>query len=242
MSEVRYRSQLRQLFTLYGFYPEQASFIDALLSSGLPIPEQLARILEGDPCTDWQSLSQAIHTIAQLRLNNFELKLASLFEATDVYSLQFDILNALRTMDCTHISPFLLSVGLNKQHDAAIRCAAIGSLRKKWPDMIAPLLATAQDTSDHPTLRGMAIHTLAMQDDKSLLPAILALLNDAETEVRYNAVYALSILGDASLAAYIEPLLTDTTPVNSAPTMADYARQVLEKWASTKEEKPDNSV
>lgn len=48
MSEVCYRSQLRQILAAEEADSVSSNFIEALLSSALLIPQQLRRVLEGD--------------------------------------------------------------------------------------------------------------------------------------------------------------------------------------------------
>ena len=143
--------------------------------------------------------------------------------------LQLLVLEALSCLEDEQGHQLLLSILQNHPETQFRIQAAYGFHGRKRPGTVTPLLAIAQNTAEEAILRGMAIEALAYQGDKSLLPLILPFLQDAEAVVRWDTIYTVGSLGDASLQSCLEPLLNDTTRINNQ-TVADEAREVLQTW------------
>lgn len=224
MSEMAYRRQL-QSFTHSDHNIEQ--FARSLLESTLPIPEQLRIVLHLD---DIEMQRHAATIAGRLEIDALAPILIQLQQTTQDPDLQWMTVEALGCLQDAQAEKFLLTV-LQSQQETSIRMSAAYAFHgHKRPNTTTALLAIAQDTTEDPDLRGMVIEALAYQGDKSLLPQILPFLQDSEAVVRWDAVYTVGALGDASFASYVEPLLNDTTRVNNLQTVADEAREVLEKW------------
>ena len=224
MSEMAYR---RQLNNFNHPDPELVHFVRAILESQLPIPEQLRIVLHLD---DVEMQRHAATLAGRLEIDSLAPILIQLNQTTQDHDLQWMTVEALGCLRDPQAEQFLLTV-LQSQQETSVRMSAAYAFHgRNRPGTAAPLLAVAQDTAEDPDLRGMVIEALAYQGDKSLLPQILPFLQDAEAVVRWDAVYTVGSLGDASLASYVEPLLNDTTQVNNQQTVADEAREVLEKW------------
>jgi HEAT repeat protein len=224
MSEMAYRRQL-QSFTHPD--PNIESFARMLLESQLPIPEQLRIVLHLD---DIEMQRHAATIAGRLEIEALTPILIQLHQTTQDPDLQWMTVEALGCLQDAQAELFLLSV-LQSQQETSIRMSAAYAFHgRQRPHTTTALLAIAQDTAEDPDLRGMVIEALAYQGDKSLLPQILPFLQDTEAVVRWDAVYTVGSLGDASFASYVEPLLNDTTRVNNLQTVADEAREVLEKW------------
>jgi HEAT repeat protein len=77
---------------------------------------------------------------------------------------------------------------------------------------VGPLLATLQDTAEHPRVRGMAAESLGQLQDPRAVEPLIAALADAEVEVRFWAAFALGTLGDpAAIVALRRLAATDLT-------------------------------
>lgn len=64
-------------------------------------------------------------------------------------------------------------------------------------------------TSDNPTLRWGAAHSLGRMNDPRAIEPLIALLKDADWRVRYKAVWALGRLGDVSVLPFLRQVSND---------------------------------
>jgi HEAT repeat protein len=224
MSEMFYRRQLQD-FT----HPDSdlVEFVRAMLESTLPIPEQLQMVLHLD---DIEMQRHAITMTGRLEISELAPVLIHLYETPSPPDIQLLILEALGDLQDEQALQLLLSV-LQNHPDTKFRMKASYAFNgHKRSGTVGPLLAIAQNTAEDPVLRGMTIEALAYQGDKSLLPQILPFLQDVEAVVRWDAVYTVGALGDASLASYIEPLLNDATWATNVQTVANEALEILQMW------------
>lgn len=64
-------------------------------------------------------------------------------------------------------------------------------------------------TSDNPSLRFGAAHSLGRMNDPRAIEPLIALLNDEDWRVRFKTVWALGRLGDLRVLAFLSPLSRD---------------------------------
>lgn len=224
MSEMAYRRQLHNFS-----HPDSdlVNFVRSMLESRLPIADQLRIALNLD---DVEMQRHAATIAGRLEIDALTPTLIKVHETTQDEDLQWMTVEALGCLQDEKAERFLVTL-LQSQGETSLRMSAAYAFHgRQRPGVAEQLLSVAQDTAEDADLRGMVIEALAYQGDKSLLPHILPFLQDSEAVVRWDAVYTVGSLGDASLAAYIQPLLNDTTQVNNQQTVADEAREVLEKW------------
>lgn len=224
MSEMGYRRQL-QNFTHSD--EDLVVFVRAVLESPLPIPEQLHLVLHLD---DLDMLRHAVCMAGRLEISELAPVLIGLYETMHDETLQWRTVEALGYMEDEQAHQFLLTL-LQSREKTSLRIAAAYAFHgRKRPGTVVPLLTIAQRTTEYAELRGMAIEALAYQGDKSLLPQILPFLQDPEAVVRWDAVYTVGSLGDKSFTSFVEPLVSDCTWATRMQTVADEAREVLERW------------
>jgi hypothetical protein len=228
---MRYRRQIQEHVTNYqhGMMLDLGQFMSALLTSLLPVADQIERVLkQGDP----QMIEHAIHIGATiLRISSLAPAMIHVYNTTSDEDLRFDIIQNLGYLDHDQAHQLLLHV-LQHHTDAQLRVAAAYALQSGTrPDAVAPLLAIAHNTAEHPLLRGQAIEALAYQGDESLVTQILPYLQAPEANIRWDALYTVGQLGNMDYAFAIEPLLNDTTVVfGKNGTIADDVREILDRW------------
>jgi hypothetical protein len=136
------------------------------------------------------------------------------------------------TLQIHQLVPFLIHIYKALPKTSLFPFQILGTLVHLKHELLRQfLLDVLQDTQLPVGFRMRAVSGIE-GSAKSLAQVLLPLLKDDDYKMRLFALQRLGVLGDASLASYLEPLLTDTAPAISTPTIGDYARQILEKWAS----------
>ncbi len=83
----------------------------------------------------------------------------------------------------------------------------MGSTDGKREEMFAYFIRNL--TSDNPTLRWGAAHSLGRMNDPRAIEPLIALLEDGDWRVRFKAVWALGQLGDVGVLPFVLRLSND---------------------------------
>ena len=217
MKETQYRQHLREIMS--HLLPDTYDHIKTMLASRSPIVKQLHTQLKQPKFAE-----TAIFLIAQLGVVEFVPELVQIYKKTRSFNIRHWILYAWWRFEVNHKDDLLQQM----------KTAAIHPLAgvRTLPFLLAPFLKIAQDNRQVVEKRAMALQCLAWHGDAELLPALFSLLHDNEPKVRHSALYPIRILGDASMAWRIDPLLNDTADVEPFGTVGQEARKVLDIWAA----------
>jgi len=104
------------------------------------------------------------------------------------------------------IKPLIRSFGYGDAYEGY--WPAISILEKFPPEILRPALREAVQSGERGA-RMWCAYMLGVQRDPEDVPVLIAALKDPEWKVRYNALTALSMIGDLSAKAAMEELLND---------------------------------
>jgi hypothetical protein len=168
----------------------------------------------------------------KLQMVDYIPKLGELYQKTQDTSVRQALLHSLGMMESTEANPYLFAV-LQSDAPTDVRISAAYALQiGQRPEAITPLLTVAMNPNESPSLRGMAIESLSYQADKTLVPTLLPLLNDAAPEVRFWALYTIGEIGDKGFADQIAALSQDEAHVEPYGSIGQEACRILEKWSA----------
>jgi HEAT repeat protein len=111
--------------------------------------------------------------------------------------------------DSRLIQPLIRSFGYGEAYESY--WAVLHILEKFSPDILRLALREAIQSGERGA-RMWCAYMLGRQRNREDMPALIAALKDPEDKVRYNALMALSMIGDLSAKDDIEELLDDPVP------------------------------
>lgn len=117
--------------------------------------------------------------------------------------------------DARFVKPLIRSFGYGDGYESY--WSTLSALEKFPPDILLPALHEGAISNER-GVRMWCIYMLGRQRQRSDLGLLLAALKDPEYKVRYNALQALSMIGDLSAKTEMEELLKD--PIQEVRDMA----------------------